>query len=141
MNNDNKYYVKVAYTTIIGYIDISINCLNSDFLPTLKDKTRIQIPILRNKNFEFIECCQFQGEEGNLLQNEEIPNLKSLYIKIIDDNECSICYETYSRQKPRILNQICGHECCRDCFNQIECCHICRCVATARPTGLALPRL
>ena len=120
------YYTKVAYTTIKSYINVPENCLNKDFLPTLKAGVRNQIPILANKKFEFIECCQLLEEEGNLLRDQEIPNLKSLYIKIIGDNECNICYLSFNRQRPRILNQVCGHECCRTCFTQLSSCHICR---------------
>ena len=57
---------------------------------------------------------------------EEIPKINGLYIKIKNNNECSICYETYCRQKPRLVNHNCGHECCRQCFNQLNSCHICR---------------
>ena len=121
-----EYYFKVAYTTIICYINISKNWNCEDFIDLLKNKICQQIPILINKQFEIVEFCQNSDEEGNPLQISETPIQKGFYIRIIGDTECPICYETYFKQKPRILNQICGHECCKHCFTQLHSCHICR---------------
>ena len=125
--NEQNYYVKIAYTEI--FRNIYINDLNWDNIEIIKNKIIDKISILKYKEFELVECGK--DEEAEKIPNNTIPTCKSIYVRVLGETDCPICYEPYCKQKPRMLNKFCGHECCKTCFNRVlntigSTCHICR---------------
>lgn len=125
--NEQNYYVKIAYTEI--FRNIYINDINWNNIEIIKNKIIDKIPILKYKEFELVECGK--GEEAEKIPNNTIPICKSIYVRVLGETDCPICYEPYCKQKPRMLNKFCGHECCKTCFNRVlntigSTCHICR---------------
>ena len=130
-----KIYIKIAYTTILGYIDIdNVNTvindntiiINETIIELLKQKAIHELPILGTKQFELVESCQDDGEEAEPLIYNNIIKIPALYIRILDNIDCNICFMPFNKQQPRLLNHNCGHECCKNCFHQLSTCHICR---------------